>query len=304
MVALQQAYQKVYSHASVIPGEVYLSSGFEDGRNIFCAFDENGSLQGYAPLFPNLTADPRLPHTIWAEIKADPESAQAQAVKDQLFEHVTGRVQELTQGCPHQHTRLTFQYHPTETASLEYVQSKGCMYAESVFRMLRELSNPIPELPNPDGIQVRPWRMQSQAEQQAYVQARNEAFPESPVSLADWQYFLASPAWQDGASITAFDGMEIAGSVAVYWDELLQAQAGRRAGYTEYIFVRPGWRKRGIAAYMICQALRYLKEHGQEAAFLEVKAANRRALELYLGLGYAVIDETQLFVREQKSYTL
>ena len=69
-MAVQQAYQQVYPNASVILGEVYLSSGFEDGRNIFCAFDENEVLQGYAPLFPDLTADPKIPHTLWAEVKA------------------------------------------------------------------------------------------------------------------------------------------------------------------------------------------------------------------------------------------
>ncbi len=58
---LQQAYQQVYPHASVIPGEVYLSSGFEAGKNICCAYDESGSLLGYAPLFPALTEDPKHP---------------------------------------------------------------------------------------------------------------------------------------------------------------------------------------------------------------------------------------------------
>ena len=110
--------------------------------------------------------------------------------------------------------------------------------------MLRDLSAEIPFVPAP-AINIRPWRMESVPEQQAYVDARNEAFPEAPVSLADWQYFLSSPAWQSGTCITAFDGQEIAGSVTVYWDEAINQQAGRQAGYTEYIFVRSKWRKRG-----------------------------------------------------------
>jgi hypothetical protein len=72
VMALQHAYQQVYPNASLIPGDVYLSAGFEQGKNIFCAFDEGGTLAGYAPLFPNLTQDPLIPHTIWAEVKVSP----------------------------------------------------------------------------------------------------------------------------------------------------------------------------------------------------------------------------------------
>jgi ribosomal protein S18 acetylase RimI-like enzyme len=296
VMALQQAYQQVHPNASVIPGEVYLSAGFEDGRNIFCALDEKEELQGYAPLFPNLTGDPHLPHTVWAEVKANPGMASDREVKDLLFDRVIGRTVEISRGVPGHRTHLTFQYQPAETASIAYVLSKGCTYTESVFRMLRDLSQEIPSLPAPGQIDVRSWRMESVAEQQAYVTARNEAFPEAPIRLEDWQYFLSSPAWQAGTSLTAFDGQEIAGSVTVYWDEALDQQAGRPAGYTEYIFVRSKWRKRGIAPYMIRQALLYLKEHGREAAFLEVKANNQHALGLYIGLGYQVIDESRLYV--------
>ena len=98
VMALQQAYQQVYPNASVIPGEVYLSSGFEDGKNIFCAFDESGCLQGYAPLFPNLTIEPHIPHTIWAEVKVSPELASPRDVKDLLFERVVDRTREITPG--------------------------------------------------------------------------------------------------------------------------------------------------------------------------------------------------------------
>jgi ribosomal protein S18 acetylase RimI-like enzyme len=73
---------------------------------------------------------------------------------------------------------------------------------------------------------------------------------------------------------------------------------GKKAGYTEYIFVREKWRKRGIASYLINQGLLYLKECGREAAVLEVRANNQQALELYAKLGYKVIDETRLYVLE------
>jgi len=296
VMALQQAYQHIYPQAAQIPGEAYLSPGFEAGKNIFCAWDLEGSLLGYAPLLPVLTDDPRLPHTVWAEVKVGPQVKATQEVKDGLFQRVLQRVKEISAAFPGHPTRLTFQYHPSEIPAMEYVTSRGCAYTESVFRMMRDLSEEIQVVPPPDSIDVRRWHMESEAERQAYVQARNEAFPEAPVTLAEWQSFLGSPAWQEGTAVTAFDGPEIAGSLVAFWDEIISQMSGRNAGYTEYIFVREKWRHRGIAAFMIYQGLLYLKEHGREAAFLEVKAANANALGLYQRLGYQMVDETRLFV--------
>ena len=84
--------------------------------------------------------------------------------------------------------------------------------------------------------------------------------------------------------------------MAAYWDEAISQQIGKRIGITEYIFVRAKWRRRGIAAYLICQALLYLKEHDREIATLEVSAVNQNALELYRGLGYEVVQETRMYV--------
>jgi ribosomal protein S18 acetylase RimI-like enzyme len=293
---LQQTYQQASPHAPVIPGEVYLSPGFEDGKNIFCAYDEKGELLGYAPLLPVLTDDPGLPHTVWAEVKADPQAGSAREVKDGLFERLLGRTREISAAHPGRRVHLTFQYHPSETASMDYVVSRGCTYQESVFRMMRELAEPIPTVPSPDAIDIRRCRLDTEAEQRAYIRARNEAFPEAPVSPPELQAFLHSPAWREGTMVTAFEGEEVAGSLAAYWDETISQMSGRKAGYTEYIFVREKWRKRGIAAALIVQGLQYLKEHEREAAFLEVKAANENALKLYQRLGYRVIDETRLFV--------
>ncbi len=298
ITTLQQAYQQVYPHAPVIPGEVYLSPGFESGRNIFCAWSEKGELSGYAPLLPVLTGDPGFPNIVWAEVKADPHSKTSRAVKEALFERVLDRAREICADASGHRTRLNFQYHPSETASIDFVVSRGCTYLESVFRMMRDLSQPLEAVSPPASVEVRRWHMDSEAEQQAYVQARNEAFPDAPVALGDWQSFLGSPAWAEGTAVTAFAGQEIAGSVAVYWDETLSRMTGLKAGYTEYIFVREKWRRRGIAAFMIYQGLLYLKEHGREAAFLEVKAANADALGLYQRLGYRVVDETRIYQLE------
>ena len=88
IMELQRAYQRAYPHAAVIPGEAYLSPGFEAGRNIPCAFDDEDSLLGYAPLLPVPAEQQEAPHTAWAEVKTDPSLGPWPLAKKFLFEHL------------------------------------------------------------------------------------------------------------------------------------------------------------------------------------------------------------------------
>ena len=299
VVALQSAYTAVYPDAPVVPGEAYLSPAFEGGRNVFCAIDceARGALAGYAPLYPVLMREPSdLPHTLWAEVKVHPGCERQNEIKDELFEQLLVRARQVTKEYPGHSIHLTFQYFPSETASIEYVLSKGCQHTESVFTMRRDLSREIPLLSPLEGIVIRPWRMESEAEQQLYVQARNECFPEAPVELKDWQYFMQSPYWSVGTTWAAFHGEELVGNVTVFWDAAENQRSGQRIGFTEYIFVRPGWRGKNIARSLINAGLAYLKQQGLAEAHLEVRARNESALFLYADLGYEVLRESRFYV--------
>ena len=162
--------------------------------------------------------------------------------------------------------------------------------------MRRDLSSSIPALSPLDEITICPWRMESETEQQLYVQARNECFPEAPITLEEWQYFMQSPQWSVGTSFAAFQGDELAGNIAVFWDEAENQKSGKRVGFTEYIFVRPQWRGKNIARCLISAGLTYLKQHGLAEAHLEVRAENENALRLYVDLGYEVLRESRFYV--------
>lgn len=299
VVELQAAYTSMYPDAPVIPGELYLSPAYDGGQNIFCAFDDHGKLVGYAPAYPVLMRDgSALPHTVWTEIKTHPTCEGSAEVKDRLLECVRLRALEVTKGFPGHPVHLTFQYFPSETSSIEYVLSRGCRQTESVFTMRRDLSKEIPPASPISNIEIRPWRMESETEQQKYVEVRNECFPGAPIALSEWQYFMLSPHWSVGTTIAAFDGDRLVGNVAVFWDEADNEKSGRKIGFTEYIFVRSGWRGKNIARTLINAALAHLKEHGLEEAHLEVRAKNESALHLYFDLGYEVIRESRFYVLE------
>jgi GNAT superfamily N-acetyltransferase len=261
--------------------------------------DESGKVVGYAPLYPVLIRDEsQTPHTLWVEVKAHPECEAQKEIKDQLLERVLLRAREVTAEFPGHPVHLTFQYFPSESASIAYVASKGGQHTESVFSMRRDLTKEIPCAQAIEGITIRTWKMESEAEQQAYVEARNECFPETPTSLEEWQYFMQSPHWAAGTSMAAFDGDALVGNVALFWDEAENQKTGRQAGITEYIFVRSGWRGKNIARTLINAGLTWLKEHGMTEAQLGVKAKNETALRLYVDLGYEVIQESRFYVLE------
>jgi ribosomal protein S18 acetylase RimI-like enzyme len=297
VIELQKAYVEVYPGARVIPGELYLSPGFGNGENVFCTFDENRKLLGYAPLYPVLMRNPsNLPHTFWTEIKVHPAEERGIEIKDGLFERLLLRTRELARDFPEHPSHLTFQYFPSETASIDYVTAKGCQHTESVFTMRRDLSREIQSLPPLSDIVIRPWRMESQAEQQIYVTARNECFPEAPIELEEWKYLMKSPQWSVGTTFAAFHDDQLIGNAVVFWDEAENRNSGRKIGFTEYIFVLPAWRGKNIARQLITAGLQHLKEHGLDEARLEVRAQNQNALRLYLRLGFEVLRESRFYV--------
>src|SRR5690242_21305721 len=55
----------------------------------------------------------------------------------------------------------------------------------------------------PAGITIGCWKMEQEAGQRAYIAARNECFPETPMLLGDWQHFMQSSMWASGTTIAA-----------------------------------------------------------------------------------------------------
>lgn len=295
---LQIKYEQVYPGAAVLPGEFYLSPAFHGGQDVYCAY-ENDRLVAYAPVYVQIVEGPgALPHIAWCEIKADPEIVEIIPIKDALLDCVVKRARQLTASTPDRPVQMIFQYMANETPSVAYVQSRGFAYTESVYSMCRDLYQLIPTAPALDGVDLRRWKMATLEEQRAYVAARNECFPEAPITLEAWQYLLGSPGWAEASTIAAFDGETLAGCLTAYWDDNENGQSGVQAGHTEYIFVRPAWRGRGIAGALICEGMRYLKEHGKQQARLEVRAMNENALGLYQRLGYQVVGESQFYAKQ------
>ena len=89
--------------------------------------------------------------------------------------------------------------------------------------------------------------------------------------------------------VVAWDGDQVAGGVLGYLDQAENDAHGRKRGYTECIWVRRPWRRRGLARSLLVQSMAMFVAMGMEEMGLSVDTQNPHgALRLYEGVGYQV----------------
>ena len=180
----------------------------------------------------------------------------------------------------------------SQRPDIDFLLNNGFALYQRQYVMQRDLTAPLLELPSPENVTIRRWRMETQADQAAYIAAFNRCFPAHPKSREDLQYFMQSPGWSVGTAIAAFDAYDnLVASVLSYWDP------ATRNGVTDDVFVLPEWRGRGLAKYLVNAGLAYQREHGIVQATLEVLAGNPPALRVYRANGYIIVNEEVLLGR-------
>lgn len=266
------------------------------GRHIVCAYDAADRLLGYAFLFPKAPAGGR--RELYLDLHVRPGLANDREVRDRLFDAILERANRMAEAEPQWAVRLQAVCPADGAEAIAYLEGRGLARCANGYVMARSLAEPLPEVPAPEGVEVRPWRMESEEEQRHYLEAHNAAFPDGPWDWAMLQYLLRSPMWAVGTTLTAFAGDSIVGSLLAYWNEAENRRTGERVGSTEEVFVVPGWRRRGIARCLIAHGLRYLRDHGLAEARLELSADNAAALALYHSMGYQVVCKQVLLAKE------
>lgn len=229
-------------------------------------------------------------------LKVEPELSNREAICEELLKAIRQSGGELVKSWSDRFTQLVFQYFPFEEEIINFLFCRGFVHTESVYTLTRDLTDPIPDVLFPPGIQIQHWKMERQVEKQQYVEARNRAFPESQITVDDWNYFLHSPLMEVGMNFGAFDGEELIGCITVFWDEKQNKLSGEQVGSTEYLFVTPAWRGLGLGRCLLAQGMHYLKKQGMIKAQLEVRASNAGALGLYTKLGYKITRESWFLV--------
>jgi len=150
----------------------------------------------------------------------------------------------------------------------------------------------LPDLP--PGLEVRPV---SEAELpqvwDALIEAFRDHFGGQDGSAASFRRWSQNPNFDRDLLVVAFDGDEVAAGVLGFVDPAENEARGYRRGWTDPIFTRRRWRRRGLASALIGRALLRLRERGMSSAHLDVDSENPNdALGLYTRHGFVIDGST------------
>ena len=176
---------------------------------------------------------------------------------------------------------------PGDVALLE---SEGFKPARYFFDMVRPDLADVPDVPLPEGLQIRPIdRSLARAVWDADIEAFRDhwgGFDGSEENLHRW---LDNPTTDLSLWVIAFDGDEVAGGVLNAIDPDQNAALGLERGWLSSVFTRRPWRRRGLARALIARSLVVHRDRGMTSAALGVDADNPTgAFGLYERLGFAV----------------
>jgi len=165
------------------------------------------------------------------------------------------------------------------------------------FEMVRPDLENIPDLPLPEGLEVRPVLPEHY---HPIFDASNEAFRDHwgyiPEPEEIFQKMLVDPHFDPSLWHVAWDGDQIAGMVLSFINQAENDEFNRKRGYTENISVLRPWRKQGLAKALIALSLKALKEQGMDHAALGVDAENiSGATHLYERMGFRVVGRGTIY---------
>src|SRR4030042_6294496 len=159
-----------------------------------------------------------------------------------------------------------------------------------LFAMLRPLAENIPDLPLPNGVEVRPARPEHYRtiwDATAEAMRDERTFTEEERNEEAFKRYLKSSNFSPDLWQIAWEGDQVAGGVYNFIDEDENIELKRRWGHTEEVFVRRPWRRKGLAHALIDRSCGLLKDKDMDYATLDMEAENPLgALRLYESLGY------------------
>jgi mycothiol synthase len=193
----------------------------------------------------------------------------------------------------------------TETHLTSLLKSENYSPVRYGFRMVRSLPEPIPDIPLPEGIEVRPahpdqywviWRAACHSLRDLWQGSRfrDEMFEE----------WMGDSTFNPALWVVAWDtDNKVAGTVLNYIDKAENEEYHCKRGHVEFVTVGRPHRGKGLAKALIARSLSRLKEEGMTEAVLGVDGENPSgAVHLYEGMGFNPIQRRVIFQKPMNKY--
>lgn len=267
------------------------SNPLRDGRVIRTV---QGKLAAFARIFVN--PEPQKENVAFMLCEVAPE-ARRQGLEQECLDWMQERaVERLTKVGETEHVRAlprSIRTHFLQAAqdSIALYRQNGFEHIRSFYNMERNLREPIPDNPLPEGFTFRVYGEDLDAPMR---QALNESFLDhwghQEVSEADWHPFImdVSDIRRD-LTLAVMDGDEVAAICINRVKAKENERLGVRRGWISTLGTRRAWRKRGIASALLAESMRRFKAEGFGTVGLGVDAENLTgALQLYENIGFRV----------------
>ena len=169
-----------------------------------------------------------------------------------------------------------------------WLEARGYEPTEWGASLRRPNLDGIPDLPLPDGIEVRPVRPEQMRE---IVAAHHECFRGEwdfrEIDEREFVHIIDDPYRDETLWQVAWHGDTVVGQVKPFINADENEQRGYLRGYTEYISTHHDYRNRGIAGALLARALVAIRDRGMTEAVLGVDTNNPGgAFQLYTKLGF------------------
>ncbi len=248
-----------------------------------------GKMIGFSRVWWILKSDGMRAYTHFAMLLPE---WRGKGIRRAMLRYNEQRLREIATGHPREVKRIFETWAAdTEVDWDSLLVSEGYKPARYLFEMVRQDLNEIPDLPLPEGIEVRPALPQHY---RTIWDAEAEAFQDH-WGATEWrdewfERFQELSFFNPGLWQVAWDKDQVAGMVLNFIDEEENKEYHRKRGYTENISVRRPWRRRGLARALLARSLKVLEDHGMTEAALAVDAENiSGALGLYEGMGFRTV---------------
>ena len=272
----------------------------EPARDLLILEDQSGQISAYTRLFWVINDDGSQIFKFSFNVHPNWRSPELYLA---LLEWAQGRAAEIARKVPHAGRRLLqpiARNALVETACIAAFEAQGFQAIRFINQMTRDLNLPIELLPLPADLEVRPVPPD---QYRALTLAADEAFRDhwghAPFSDEAFQQWVAGPEFKPELWKVAWDGDQIAGGILNFYDDDSNRQLNTRRGWTDPIFTRRPWRKRGLARALIMQSLQMFKEMGFTEAMLAVDTQNPNgAFALYESCGFKPFLKSVIYEKE------
>ncbi len=260
------------------------------------AFTADGQVAAIARVFVNPMPEEECRTHVWGQVHPEQRGrGLGEAVLTWMEARGRQRLEEMPADLPHL-LRTNCQDNVCDSVAL--FEQHGFRRVRYAYRMRRDLSQPIPAAPMPDGLTLRPYSREFDC---SMLEALNESFRDhwgfEWASEEDWRmFFVGRSTFRPDMTFLAVEGNEVMGLCFTNVNSEANERHGIKEGWIDDLGVRRPWRKRGVASALICQSMRAMKADGLDYATLGVDTQNPTgALGLYERLGFVAVRRTITF---------